>query len=103
MTRNQGYYPLPDDVRDDNTINSYIHFHQGNESPLEQDYVHYVRETHPNDADGLYHGEWKNVTEQDRHKAEIENAKKRLEQLEKEERKLKSELKQLVKENNNEQ
>lgn len=92
------YYPIPDDVANDHSCKSYTHFHFGNESPLASDYAHYVRKPDPRDSDGLFHGEWENVTEADRRAATVENKQKQLEQLEKEKRKIEAELKALAKE-----
>ena len=97
---NTGRYPLPDDVRDDPTCREYHHLHPGDNSPLHDDYCHYIRKDCDEDnlQQGLWYGEWEDVTEKDKAKAIVEKKRKELKKMEEEKKLLEKEIKQLSKE-----
>lgn len=93
-------YPIPEDVRDDPTCREYHHFHQGDNSPLHDDYCHYIRQDCDEDdlQHGLWYGPWLDVTDRDRAQATIDRKKKELEKMAKEKRLLEQEIKRLSEE-----
>ena len=83
---------LPDDVRDDHSICSYVHLHSGSNSPLHDDYCHYVRlHDERDDPDNhLYYGEWTDITNIDKRRALIAKLEQEREEIEKRLNKLKN-------------
>ena len=91
------HFKMPEDVQNDASCKSYIHYHVGNTSPLAQDYCHYVRQPDERDdeVNHQYCGDWVDVTEDDRVKARIEAKKKELADLERQRRKMEEVIKKL--------